>query len=135
MHHVSKHQFYASMDGLKPVLRHRSLPPWGCKSRNGPGPHQHLGAGCGSAGLGNYTHLARPPGTLRHPDWTWPFWSHRSRCSASNVATGINDFAQVVGAYTNSTTQYSNGLLWTHKQHCLCDTVGSGSQPGERSEG
>jgi hypothetical protein len=35
--------------------------------------------------------------------------------SASNVATGINDFAQVVGAYTNSTTQYSNGLLWTHK--------------------
>jgi hypothetical protein len=32
--------------------------------------------------------------------------------SAANVATGINDFGQVVGAYTDSTTQYSNGLWW-----------------------
>ncbi len=35
--------------------------------------------------------------------------------ATDNVATGLNDFAQVVGAYTDSTTQYSNGLVWTHQ--------------------
>ena len=34
--------------------------------------------------------------------------------SVANAAEGINDFAQVVGVYTDSTTQYSHGLLWTH---------------------
>lgn len=35
--------------------------------------------------------------------------------SAASAAEGINDFAQVVGAYTDSTTQYSHGLWWTHQ--------------------
>jgi hypothetical protein len=33
----------------------------------------------------------------------------------ADAAYGINDFAQVVGPYTDSATQYSNGLLWTHQ--------------------
>lgn len=32
-----------------------------------------------------------------------------------SAATGINDFAQVTGAYTDSTTQYTQGILWTHQ--------------------
>ena len=33
----------------------------------------------------------------------------------ANVVEGINDFAQVVGPYTDSITGYSGGLLWSHQ--------------------
>lgn len=35
--------------------------------------------------------------------------------SDANVAEGINDFAQIIGPYTDSVTGYSHGLLWTHQ--------------------
>jgi probable HAF family extracellular repeat protein len=35
--------------------------------------------------------------------------------SDANVGEGINDFAQIVGPYTDSTTGYSHGLLWMHQ--------------------
>lgn len=33
----------------------------------------------------------------------------------ANVAEGINDFGEIVGPYTDSITDYSHGLLWTHQ--------------------
>jgi photosystem II stability/assembly factor-like uncharacterized protein len=33
----------------------------------------------------------------------------------ANVAEGINDFGEVVGPYTDSVTEYSHGLVWTHQ--------------------
>jgi probable HAF family extracellular repeat protein len=33
----------------------------------------------------------------------------------ANVAEGMNDFAEIVGPYTDSITGYSHGLLWTHQ--------------------
>jgi len=35
--------------------------------------------------------------------------------SDASAIYGINDFAQAVGPYTDSTTGYSNGLVWTHQ--------------------
>jgi hypothetical protein len=33
----------------------------------------------------------------------------------ANVAEGINDFGEIVGPYTDSNTDYSHGLVWTHQ--------------------
>jgi photosystem II stability/assembly factor-like uncharacterized protein len=33
----------------------------------------------------------------------------------ANVAEGINNFAEIVGPYTDSVTEYSHGLMWTHQ--------------------
>jgi probable HAF family extracellular repeat protein len=33
----------------------------------------------------------------------------------ADVVYGMNDFAEAVGPYTDSATQYSHGLLWTHQ--------------------